>query len=658
MSGASPQTWQTHCVEGEIGGYRIVEMLGAGGMGEVYLVEHPRLPRRDALKLLDAGVSRSQEFRSRFRREAELQAQLRHPHIITVYDRGEHEGRLWLAMEYVDGEDVAKLLRRQRTLPSRVAMPIIAGAGDALDYAYAEHGITHRDVKPANILVALGPDGQPRSVKLADFGIAKAAGDSTSLTSTGVTIGTMSYIAPEAIEGRELDNRADLYSLACTAFQMLTGSLPYPAGTIPALMMSHLSEPIPSITARNPQLPAHFDAVFAKALAKHPDERFSTSQEFVEALRVTPTCTWPNTVDTLPAAYAAAESAASAETMLAPPPPPAVMYPDTAPTLDASKQAPRGWRTRRSLVVAAIAVAAVVAVGIATYFLRNPLSSNSAVHTAAPGAAGAPSAAAADPRDGYGHQIELPFTGLVEPNDVAVDIAGNIYVANTFGDAVVKLAAGTDTPITLPFDGLNNPEGLAVDGAGDVYVADTLNKRVMKLEPGAAHAVALPFAGLGWVHGVAVDVSARSVYAAAHEPSRVLRLPADANSADALPFSGLQEPAKVAVDASDDVYVSDKLNNKILKLRGDGTQIELPFADLQWPEGIAADDEGNVYVADTLHNRVLKLAQGADTPVTLPFTGLKSPMGLTVDGAGNVYVTDTPGVGQGRVFKLPARRGN
>ncbi|WP_234790369.1 serine/threonine-protein kinase, partial [Mycolicibacterium mucogenicum] len=224
-------------MEGEIGGYRIVEMLGAGGMGEVYLVEHPRLPRRDALKLLDAGVSRSQEFRSRFRREAELQAQLRHPHIITVYDRGEHEGRLWLAMEYVDGEDVAKLLRRQRTLPSRVAMPIIAGAGDALDYAYA-----------ANILVALGPDGQPSSVKLADFGIAKAAGDSTSLTSTGVTIGTMSYIAPEAIEGRELDNRADLYSLACTAFQMLTGSLPYPAGTIPALMMSHLSEPIPSIT--------------------------------------------------------------------------------------------------------------------------------------------------------------------------------------------------------------------------------------------------------------------------------------------------------------------------------------------------------------------------------------------------------------------------
>lgn len=658
MSGASAQTWQTHCVEGDIvGGYRIVEMLGAGGMGEVYLVEHPRLPRRDALKLLDAGVSRSQEFRSRFRREAELQAQLRHPHIITVYDRGEHEGRLWLAMEYVDGEDVAKLLRRQRTLPSRVALPIIAGAGDALDYAYVEHGITHRDVKPANILVALGPDGQPSSVKLADFGIAKAAGDSTSLTSTGVTIGTMSYIAPEAIEGRELDNRADLYSLACTAFQMLTGAVPFPAATIPALMMAHLSEPIPSITSRNPQLPAHFDAVFAKALAKHPDDRFSTSQEFVDALRVTPTRTWPNTVDTLPAAYAAVESAASAETMPAPVPAPAVMYPDTAPTLAASKQVPHRWRTRRSLVVAAVAVAAVVAVGIATYSLRNPLSSNSAAHTAASGAADAPSAAA-DPRGGYGQQIELPFAGLVEPNDVAADIAGNVYVANTFGGAVVKLAAGTDAPITLPFDGLSNPEGLAVDGAGDVYVADTLNKRVMKLAPGAAQAVALPFAGLGWVHGVAVDVSARAVYAVAHEPSRVLRLPADANSADALPFSGLKEPTKIAVDASDDVYVSDKLNNKILKLRGDGTQIELPFPDLQWPEGVAVDDEGNVYVADTLHDRVLKLAQGTDTPVALPFTGLKSPMGLTVDGAGNVYVTDTPGVGQGRVFKLPARRGS
>ncbi len=268
-----------------IGDYRIVRMLGAGGMGEVFLVEHPRLPRQDALKLLDTHVSRNQEFHARFKREADLLAPLRHPNVITVYDRGEHQGRLWLTMEYIAGTDVAKMLRERGPLPLDLAVPIIAGAGAALDYAYAEHRITHRDVKPANILVEFGQGGRLKVVKLADFGIAKAAGESTSLTSTGVTIGTMSYISPEAAQGTsELDNRADIYSLGCTAFELLTGTVPYTAGTVTAVLMAHIYQTIPSISRRNPRLPARLDAVFEKVLAKEPDDRFQSCEEFLSAL--------------------------------------------------------------------------------------------------------------------------------------------------------------------------------------------------------------------------------------------------------------------------------------------------------------------------------------------------------------------------------------
>ncbi|WP_415677998.1 serine/threonine-protein kinase PknH/PknJ [Tsukamurella hominis] len=274
----------------QIGAYQVLRQLGSGGMGEVYLVQHPRLPRYDALKLLDAAVSRNEQFRNRFDREAGLLAKLHHPNIITVYDRGDFEGRLWLTMEYIDGQDTAAFTKSVGgALRLDIATDIVAGAGAALDYAYFEHGVTHRDVKPANILLGLSPDGRITAVKLADFGIAKAAGEATSLTSTGVTVGTMTYIAPEAVEGRPLDNRADIYSLGVTAFALLAGRPPFTAETLPALMMAHVSHPVPSISELNPNLPPALDAVFARALAKNPADRYTSCAEFVAALRaVTP----------------------------------------------------------------------------------------------------------------------------------------------------------------------------------------------------------------------------------------------------------------------------------------------------------------------------------------------------------------------------------
>lgn len=272
----------------EIAGYRVIRELGAGGMGQVFLVQHPRLPRRDALKLLDSGVSRNDDFKARFQREADLLAQLSHPNIVTLHDRGEFDGRLWITMEYVDGTDTAQLLKADSPLDLGLAISLVAGAAAALDYAWRKQKITHRDVKPANILVGIddSDDGPViESVKLADFGIAKAADESTSLTSTGMTIGTMQYISPEAIEGEAVDNRSDTYSLGCTAFHLLTGQPPLTGTSIASTMSAHLTKPVPPISTVNPQLPESMNAVFERVLAKNPCDRYQSCAEFVTALQ-------------------------------------------------------------------------------------------------------------------------------------------------------------------------------------------------------------------------------------------------------------------------------------------------------------------------------------------------------------------------------------
>ncbi|GAA1093175.1 serine/threonine-protein kinase [Tsukamurella spumae] len=270
--------------EQQVAGYRVVRKLGGGGMGEVYLVQHPRLPRQDALKLLHTSVSSNPQYKARFEREAYVLAQLNHRNIIHLYDRGEVDGRLWITMEYVAGPDTAQMLAQRGPMPLPLAIDIADGAGAALDYAYRQARITHRDVKPANILVAFDADGAPQ-VKLADFGIAKAAGEAVGVTSTGITVGTMSYMSPEAFDNKNLDNRADLYSLGCTVFELLTGAPPFPGDSPAAVIAAHLNQPAPKITTRNTALPSHLDAVFRKALAKRPEDRYATCAEFVAGLR-------------------------------------------------------------------------------------------------------------------------------------------------------------------------------------------------------------------------------------------------------------------------------------------------------------------------------------------------------------------------------------
>jgi serine/threonine-protein kinase len=266
-------------------GFRIVRLLGSGGMGEVCLAEHPRLPRRDALKVLPADVSADPDYRGRFDREADLASTLWHPHIVSVHDRGDYNGQLWISMDYIDGTDAARLMRDRYPagMPPHEAVEIITAVAGALDYAH-QQGLLHRDIKPANILLTRPDDEGKRRVFLADFGIARELADPSGLTPTNITVGTVAYAAPEQLMGLELDGRADQYALAATAFHLLTGAPPYQHSNPVAIIDQHLNADIPKLSARRPDL-ADFDHAMSTALAKNPDHRFSSCRDFAKSLR-------------------------------------------------------------------------------------------------------------------------------------------------------------------------------------------------------------------------------------------------------------------------------------------------------------------------------------------------------------------------------------
>ena len=269
--------------EGEtFAGYTILRMLGAGGMGEVYLAQHPRLPRHDALKVLPASVSGDNEYRARFEREADIAATLWHPHIVGVHDRGEFDGQLWIAMDFVDGTDAGDLLKSYPNgLPQREVLNIVEAVAEALDYAHQRH-LLHRDVKPANILVSKQETGEER-ILLADFGIARWDNDANGLTQTNMTVGTVSYAAPEQLMGRDLDGRADQYALAATAYHLLTGRPPFLHSNPAVVISQHLSGLPPSLAEHRPEL-ADLDPALRKALSKDPAERFDRCVDFARAL--------------------------------------------------------------------------------------------------------------------------------------------------------------------------------------------------------------------------------------------------------------------------------------------------------------------------------------------------------------------------------------
>ncbi len=257
------------------GKYNIISLLGKGGMGEVYEAYDTDKNRTVALKILADGLSNDATFRKRFQRESHAAAVLQEPHVIPIHDWGEIDGRLYIDMRLVRGQTLDELIAKGPLEPAR-AVAIIGQVGAALDAAHAE-GLMHRDIKPHNIIVT-----QADFAYLVDFGIAEARGD-TRLTTAGTPIGTLNYMAPERFTEQDATPAVDVYALACVLYESLTGDSPFARDSLENLVAAHLVSPPPRPSVTNPRVPATFDAVIARGMAKDPDDRYGTAGGLVRA---------------------------------------------------------------------------------------------------------------------------------------------------------------------------------------------------------------------------------------------------------------------------------------------------------------------------------------------------------------------------------------
>jgi YVTN family beta-propeller protein len=278
----SPEERSDTLVGSEVGGYQVDFLLGRGGMGAVYRARDADLGRTVALKVLAPEFAGNERFRERFLRESRLAASLDHPHIVPIFRAGEADGVLFLAMRYVEGTDLSRLVEEEGPLDPGRVVALVEQAASALDAAH-EQGLVHRDVKPSNMLIARS--GGREHCYLADFGLTKRTGSISGLTATRQVVGTLNYIAPEQIRGGETDARADVYSLACVLHECLTAEPPFERATDVAVLWAHVHEEPPLITSRRPELPKAVDPVLARGLAKEPGDRYASCGELVAAVR-------------------------------------------------------------------------------------------------------------------------------------------------------------------------------------------------------------------------------------------------------------------------------------------------------------------------------------------------------------------------------------
>jgi serine/threonine protein kinase len=375
----------------ELAGYRIESYIARGGMAVVYLARDLSLGRPVALKLLAPELSANANFRARFIRESELAASVDHPNILPIYQAGEVDNVLYIAMRYVAGEDLAALLDSRAHAPEghgqltvAEAMSLFTQVAGALDAAH-DVGLVHRDVKPGNILLsdATLPLSR-RHVYLTDFGLTKRSASLNGLTTTGHFLGTLAYVAPEQIAGRPLDGRTDIYSLGCGMFQALAGQVPFPCDDDAAVLWAHMSEPRPSVSDYRNDLPAGVDAVLKRAMARAPEDRQQSCRAVIEELRRTFRAA-PAPAPAAEAEAAQGQSASATSPTPAPPnspplrrhapkrrgPAPKAAVRQRRPREPAPPHAPR-TRTRRRILGLLAALAVVVAGVLTAVFTSRP----------------------------------------------------------------------------------------------------------------------------------------------------------------------------------------------------------------------------------------------------------------------------------------------
>jgi YVTN family beta-propeller protein len=590
-----------------LAGYQIKALLGRGGMGVVYLAEQLGPHRQVALKLLLDPVAAGDAFRERFLRESELAAAIDHPNVLPVYDAGETDGVLWIAMRHVDGIDLAALLHRDGPLAPEQALAICGPVAGALDAAHTQ-GLVHRDVKPANILLAV-EDGAVGHAYLADFGLTKRVGGARGLTASGQVLGTIDYVAPEQIEGGQIDGRADQYSLGCVLFECLTGTVPFRGDSELAVLWAHVHDPPPRIRDHRPDLAAALDDAIDRALAKAPGDRY-------------PSCA---------AMVAATQAALTAGT-------PAGLRHRIGRALGRRRRPGLRGLTRRSSLLLTVTAGLLSAVLLAA-----------AVLLARDGAAPAgPTAPAVVPAPNQAVRIDPATYELVRAVPVGTDPAavagggGSVWVANRQDGTVTVVDPGTNrVQQTISASG-SGPTGQGGPGlafaSGSIWLANTAQRQVARVEPGA-DTTRIPVGASPIALAAAPDADAVWV-AARTQPGGglVARIDATSNQVHHPTVRLPYPPTGLAITPDGRrVWVASAADKAIRRIDpGAGRvvkRIELP----QPPDQVAYGDEA-VWVTSTKGNAVLRINPATSKVETIPVGN--GPSGIAF-GADRVWVANS-----------------
>jgi streptogramin lyase/predicted Ser/Thr protein kinase len=491
----------------EIAGHRITGLAGRGGMGVVYRALQLDLDRPVALKLIATPLASDDDFRERFVREARAAAAIDHPNVIPVYSAGEDDGRLYLAMRFVEGEDLRTLVRREGPLDPHRAASIIAQVGGALDAAHAR-GLIHRDIKPANVLL----DGD--HAYLTDFGLTKRLTGETTMTGSGRWVGTLGYISPEQIRGQPVDARADVYALGALLFYVLTGAAPYRRDSDEATLFAHLHDPAPDPRALTPDVPGPMADVVRRALEKDPDDRYPSAGDLGRAaLAAAGDGPTPPPERTVARGAAAPGGAADPETAVAGT---AVAPTEVAPTRQ--RTTPRWLAPAASLLAgAAVVVAAVLLLGGGGGNAEN----DGPATTAPP-----KTTTTAGPPSGT-PQVSKPIKVDSRPNSLALS-RGRVWVTGVRSSRLIGLPAdgkGARRTIPLPW---SSGTAAVVAGYGSLWVLNGDQSRLLRLDAKTGRKLADKELGSGFSAALAVGEGAvwvgRRAVRRNDPPSALLRI--------------------------------------------------------------------------------------------------------------------------------------
>jgi YVTN family beta-propeller protein len=594
-----------------LAGYQIQGLLGRGGMGVVYLAEQERPRRQVALKLLLDPATAGEAFRERFLRESELAAAIDHPNVLPVYDAGETDGVLWIAMRHVDGIDLAALLERDEPLAPEQALAIAGQVAGALDAAHTR-GLVHRDVKPANILLAV-EEGAVAHAYLADFGLTKRIGGARGLTGSGQVLGTTDYVAPEQVEGGQIDGRADQYSLGGVLFECLTGTVPFRRDSELAVLWAHVHDPPPRIGDHRPDLPAALDDVIGRALAKTPGDRYPSCGALV----------------------------ATAQEALAGAAPSGVRHRiSRAVGRRARHRRRRGLSrlTRRSSLVLAITATVLSAVLLVAAILvaRDRGAPASPATPAVPLAAN--QAVRIDPA------TYEPAAAVAVGTDPAAVVGGggSVWVASRQDGSVRVVDPDTNrVQVTIPASG-SGPVGQGGPGlafaSGSLWVANYDQRQVVRVEPDADPTAIIPVRA----SPTAVVAAQDAVWVAGRTQSGgglVARIDAGANQVgETIPLRHPPTGLAITPDGQT-VWVAtaaDKAVHRIDTAAGGGVKrIDLPEAPDQ-----AAYGDGAVWVTSTKGNAVMRIDADTSKVKTPPIRVGNGPSGIAF-GADRVWVANS-----------------